>query len=759
VHYEEAAAGRRPRKEIVEADLAIVGGGLAGTCCAVTAARQGLKVALMQDRPVLGGNASSEVRLWILGATAHMQNNNRWSREGGVVDEILCENLYRNPEGNAVLVDSLLLEKVRDEPNIALMLNTCMYEIEKDGDVVVAARGFCPQNSTLYEMRAPLFCDASGDGVLAFQAGAAFRMGAESAEEFGEGLAPDQAYGELLGHTMYFYSKDVGQPVEYVPPSFALKDITQIPKYRDLRSEHLGCHLWWIEWGGRGDTVHETEAIKWRLWEVVYGIWNYIKNSGEFPQAQNLTLEWVSMIPGKRESRRFEGLYMLRQQDIVQRRKHDDAVSFGGWAIDLHPADGVFSDRKGCNHWHSKGVYQIPYRVMVSRDVPNLFLAGRIISASHVAFGSTRVMATCAHNAQAVAMAAVLCARDGVAPADLLEPRRLAELQRRLASSGQYIPGYRLEDPEDLVREAELEATSELKLLELPCGGTSASVDRDFALLLPAAAGRLPAIEFRLDVAQPTEAVFECRIAERNDHFTPDAVVAQKALALKAGDDQPVHVDFGIDLDQDRYVFLVIRANPHIRVRESERRATGLLSLTYRYGRATEEQRLKEEAATGREVFEAWYPFRRPEGRNPAFRLSQPLCVYGVENVRNGLGRPVSGPNAWAADFADAEPEFVLRWSGPRRIGRIELEFDPDWDHAMESVLWGHPERIVPFCVRDFTLTDGSGNILHERTGNYLGRNTIQFDPPVETDELRLRLRRPNEHVPAALFGIRCYAR
>ena len=123
-----------------------------------------------------------------------------------------------------------------------------------------------------------------------------------------------------------------------------------------------------------------------------------------------MTLEWVGMIPGKRESRRFEGDYLLIQQDIVEQRCHADAVSFGGWAIDLHPVDGVFSDKPGCVQWHSKGVYQIPYRCLYSRNIANLFLAGRIVSASHVAFGSTRVMATCAHGGQAVGMAAALCA-------------------------------------------------------------------------------------------------------------------------------------------------------------------------------------------------------------------------------------------------------------------------------------------------------------------------------------------------------------
>jgi len=170
---------RSNKIDTLTSDLIIVGGGMAGTCAAITAARSGIKVVLVQDRPVLGGNGSSEVRLWVLGATSHMGNNNRWSREGGVIDEILVENLFRNKEGNAIIFDTILLEKVVCEPNITLLLNTGVYDVnKKDEENISSLTAFCSQNSTQYLLIAPLFCDASGDGVVAFNAGASFRMGA-----------------------------------------------------------------------------------------------------------------------------------------------------------------------------------------------------------------------------------------------------------------------------------------------------------------------------------------------------------------------------------------------------------------------------------------------------------------------------------------------------------------------------------------------------------------------------------------------------
>ncbi|MDA3959105.1 FAD-dependent oxidoreductase, partial [Oceanispirochaeta sp.] len=254
-------------------DLVIVGGGLSGTCAAITAARQGLKVVLIQDRPVLGGNASSEVRLWALGATSQMGNNNRWAREGGVIDEIVVENLHRNPEGNPVIFDAVLLDKVFAEKNITLLLDTFVFQIDQDRNSknIKTATAYCSQNATMYKVEAPLFCDASGDGILGYLAGADYRVGAEGKDEFNEPLAPDDFYGELLGHTIYFYSKDTGVPVDYVAPDFALKDISQIPRANRIKASDSGCSFWWLEYGGRMDTVHESQDIKKELWKVTYG--------------------------------------------------------------------------------------------------------------------------------------------------------------------------------------------------------------------------------------------------------------------------------------------------------------------------------------------------------------------------------------------------------------------------------------------------------------------------------------------------------
>jgi len=793
---------RQCREQQLDCELAIVGGGIAGVCCAITAAREGLRVVLVNDRPVLGGNASSEIRLWVLGATSHMGNNNRWAREGGVIDEILVENLYRNADGNPVLFDTILLEKIRAEPLVRLLLNTAICEVTKSGpDHIAAVRGFCSQSSTWYSVRAPFFVDASGDGIVGFLAGAAFRMGAESASEFGEQFAPSVEYGGLLGHSLYFYTKDIGRPVTFTPPAFALQDITKIPKYRMFNAHEYGCSLWWIEYGGRLDTVHDAEAIKWELWQIVYGVWDYIKNSGCFPEAETLSLEWVGHISGKRESRRFEGDYLLTQQDLVEQRRHADAVSYGGWAIDLHPADGIFSELPACNQWHLKGVYQIPFRSLYCRNIDNLFLAGRLISASHVAFASTRVMATCGHNGQAVAVAAHICWRSGWTPRQLAAPENVVELQRRLQRTGQYIPHVVTHDPLDLAQRAEITASSRLILDELTMSENSFPLTDAWGMLLPVKRGRIPTFTLYASAKAATQVKCELRASEREGNFTPDLVLATQTVKVGAtleqlvvtphmrsrrpvlahsqlgqghtsngsGSEKPsfqlagqgpleMTIDFCASVDRDQYVFLCVHP-ADIDLYTSNQIVSGVLAV--RHGtdpRVASRSQQHPPAGIGIDSFELWCPKRRPLGLNLALRVFPGLDCFEPRNVVNGVARPANQSNAWVADWNDSKPRLTLTWPEPQRIRRVELSFDTDFDHPMETVLMGHPERIVPQCVRDFRILDGNGRELASCDDNHQTRRTIHLGAPVTTDALHIELRAPSPNVPAALLEVRCYA-
>lgn len=748
------------KNQQIQSDLVVVGGGLSGVCCAITAARQGIKVVLVQDRPVLGGNASSEVRLWVLGATSHMGNNNRWAREGGVIDELLVENMYRNPEGNPLIFDTIMLEKVIEEKNITLLLNTAVYEVGKvNADIIESVTAFCSQNQTTYKLSALLFCDASGDGVVGFLSGAAFRMGAEKQEEFGEKFAPSEEYGELLGHSLYFYSKDVGKPVKFIAPSYAIDVSEKIPRFRSFNTQDYGCRLWWLEYGGRLDTVHDTELIKWELWRVAYGVWDYIKNSGNFPESENLTLEWVGTIPGKRESRRFEGDYMLIQQDIVEQRTHFDAVAFGGWSIDLHPADGVFSEKPGCNQWHSKGIYDIPYRTMYSRNIKNLFLSGRIISASHVAFGSSRVMATSAYCGQAVGVAAALAHREGVLPNELLEKSRLEKLQTKLIRTGQFLPNIVLKDSTDLVQSASITASSELRIHELEenkdlLQPLSVSV----AQMIPLSAGQIPDLIIHAYADTETTLDIELRISDKASNQTPNIIIAKKSIAITKGRNC-LKLDWQcLSIDASQYVYVCFMKNEKISIARSEKRITGILSVFNTINKAV--SNYGKQAPTediGVDTFEFWTPKRRPEGHNLAFKIDSPIALFSAENIKNGIARPTTRPNAWVADFDDKTPVLSLNWNKEQNISRIEISFDTDFDHPMESVLMTHPENIMPFCVRNYRILDDKNQIIFERKGNYQTRNIINLAKTISTKSLKIVVEHPSKNTPASVFEVRCY--
>jgi hypothetical protein len=508
------------------------------------------------------------------------------------------------------------------------------------------------------------------------------------------------------------------------------------------------------------DTVFDTEKIKWELWRVVYGVWNYFKNSGKFPEAANLTLEWVGTIPGKRESRRFEGDYMLNQGDLVGQRQHEDAVAYGGWALDLHPADGVYSDLVPCTHYHAKGPYPVPYRAMYSRNITNLFLAGRVLSCSHVAFGSLRNMASLGYCAQAAGVAAALCVKNQLRPADLSSGGNLKLLQRTLLGTGQHIRGLRHSAPDDLALDAKVSASSEYGLRELPCDGAWIPLKQDSAQMLPLVAGRVPDAVFRVRASKATTLRTRFMISADADNHTPEKILGEASHELPGGEEREVAITCPVSLEKAQYGYFVLLANEEVEIRCTTQRMTGVLTVFHHYTQDENDQagNKMRPRDIGIDVFELWSPRRRPDGENFAFRLSEPLCAYRAGNVVNGVYRPTSGSNAWVAAPGDANPALTLEWPAALEIGRLVLDFDPDWDHPMESVMKIHPERAIPFTVRDFQLETGTGEVILKVTGNYLARYVAKLPARISTSRLILRILGMNGGSPAAVFGIGVYA-
>jgi hypothetical protein len=450
----------------LKTDILIAGGGAAGVPCAVAAAREGAKVVLVQDRPVLGGNASSEVRMHIVGADAFGGRELEVeAREGGILEELRLQQCVENPQRSATLLDLGLYNLVRNEPNITLLLNTTLVSVECDGSRIRRARAERQSTEEAFEIEADAFIDCTGDGRMGLEAGAAFVHGREDKLSYGEEHAQETADSKTLGSSLLYQARRHKQPMPYTAPSWARKFTAEDLRLRlriddPTHEDGLEYGFWWAEWGGELDTIADNERIRDELLAILFGVWDFIKNSGLFPQSANWALDWFGWIPGKRESRRFLGRYVLSESDVLQASVHPDSIAYGGWPIDLHPPAGVDAiNEPSCQHIHVPHLYGIPLRCCMARDIENLYFAGRNFSASHVAFASTRVMGTCAALGQGLGTAVALAVREKLSPEALIQaaPR----IQQILLRNDAFLPGVARQDPDDWAPRARIEADSE----------------------------------------------------------------------------------------------------------------------------------------------------------------------------------------------------------------------------------------------------------------------------------------------------------
>ena len=463
-----------------EYDVVVIGGGMSGICAALAAARHGARTALVHDRHVLGGNASSEIRMHICGASENLAKPDL--EESGILHEIMLDNKSRNDYYNFSIWDMVLFSTVKRQKNLTVYLSTAMESCEMgEGSTIRSIDAYQLTTETHWKISGKVFIDCTGNATLGYYAEAEFRTGSEGRDEFGEPDAPGQPNKERMGNTLLFKAVDRGHPVAFKKPDFARPFTEEELKYRTHSAVHgaqikgevdkayvrmtsfstssVDYGYWWIELPGEtDDIIDEYEQIRDELVSCIYGIWDHLKNGGDHG-AENYDLEWVGMLPGSREGRRLIGDYILNENDILSNRQFEDAVAYGGWPMDIHTAKGLYDfDELPSRVISFDGAYTIPYRSYYSKNISNLMMAGRDISASKMAMGSTRVMGTCAVGGQAVGTAAALCIKYDCDPRGAQEHMR--ELQQMLLKDDAYIPGIWNEDPKDLARRAKVTATS-----------------------------------------------------------------------------------------------------------------------------------------------------------------------------------------------------------------------------------------------------------------------------------------------------------
>lgn len=399
---------------VKEYDFVVVGGGVAGMCAAVAAARKGCKVALINDRPVLGGNNSSEVRVH-LGGRIEMAP---YPNLGNLIKEF-----GHTKEGNAQPAenyeDGKKMSFVENEENIDLYTNRRAISVNMKGQSIESVVTKHTETGEEIRFCAPLFSDCTGDGTIGYLAGADYLMGREGRDEYGETIAPEKADKLTMGASVQWYSADVGKKDKFPLFSYGVE-------FTEDNSEKVTMGEWKWETGMNRDQIFEAERIRDYGLFVVFSNWSFLKNnySGK-AKYENRALDWVAYIAGKRESRRLLGDYIVKEDDIVKNVFHEDATATATWSIDLHFPDSINSKnfpgeefKAATNHIRIYP-YPLPYRSLYSRNINNLYMAGRNISVTHVALGTMRVMRTTAMLGEVVGLAASLCKKHNVCPREI----------------------------------------------------------------------------------------------------------------------------------------------------------------------------------------------------------------------------------------------------------------------------------------------------------------------------------------------------
>ena len=423
-----------------KADFCVIGGGIAGICASIAAARHGMSVVLMHDRPVFGGNASSEIRMHICGAD---RADGKGLRESGIVEEIELENIYHNPQKNYSMWDMVLFSKVKEHKNITCLLNCSCNQAQTDNNRIISIKGWQGTSETFHEVYADIFSDCSGDSILADLVKADYAIGRESSSQYNESIEPIKADLKTMGLSCLIQVKRHNRKIEYIPSEYAeeykdMFDFAKLMPYRG-RGSIEGCtNFWWLELGGVEDSIHDTDKIRDDLVGLSTAVWDFVKNKADY-KAENYSLEWMGFLPGKRESRRYIGDYVLNQNDIQNKTNFHDAVAYGGWSMDDHNPEGFMYEGKPTIYHPAPQPYEIPYRCLYSKNIKNLMFAGRNISASHAAMSSTRVIGTCSILGQAVGLACSIAIKNNTNPRGVYE-NHIKQLQHTLMEDDCYIP-------------------------------------------------------------------------------------------------------------------------------------------------------------------------------------------------------------------------------------------------------------------------------------------------------------------------------
>jgi hypothetical protein len=764
-------------------DIVVCGGGLAGFCAAIAAARQGASTCLVHNRPVLGGNSSSEVGVTPHGAAAF----HAYARETGIISEALIEErarnhaeIYENGWTNSVW-DMVLYDMAQTTPGLTLFLNTDIRSVEKRDSRNISAILAVVQNAeTVRRIEGQVFIDCTGDGLVADAAGCAWRMGSEGRDEFNEPHAPPVASGDTMGNSIHFLARDTGAPAPFVAPDWAVKheDASYFYNQGRLPKDKRGG-FWWIEIGVPYHTIYDAETIRHELTRHALGVWDWMKNKDPktMDLVRNYALDWIGQVPGKRESRRILGRYFMTEHDVLNKTVFPDEIAFGGWFVDLHTPGGLlakssepsaaagghedeydtFSDYSAMSYC---GPYGVPLRILMAKDIDNLMMAGRNVSVTHAALGTVRVMGTTALMGEAAGIAAAI----GIAKGhnfDQIVERDITEIQQRLLANGCFLPNYRNNGTHELAFHAKATASSEAPVHgvgpETPAFHPGLAVWKDQpqygierletrrAQLIGVHGERIDRIDLCLanDSDQPQELTLELHRAEHiwDYRAEPGTPLARGTVVVPPGGDTWISWPLGLELPQDvtRGSFLRLDALPNRAVswRAARRITPGHMAMY-----AISPGRMR----------------RFGNGHTLAYRIHPPQFPFDAGQVLSGVTRPHRATNLWVSDPAEPLPQWVqLTWDQPQTLHEVQLVFP---GHLIREYHAYGPFYRDAQCPRDYTIESrhaGEWKHLVTVTGNYQRVRRHALPVPETTAEIRVVVTATNGDPSAAIYEIRCH--
>ena len=740
-------------------DVLVIGSGVSGYCAAIQAGREGCETILLEKDEVLGGNSGPNLGVGITGADRY----NAYATESGIIQELQEEAAW--VRGFTQLSPGMMPYNIsrRNEAVVQSALEAAGVRLLKrhfaraplmDGNRIsgVVGEDLAAFRTVRIDVRGVVI-EGSGDGHIGALAGADCDMGSESRAEFGERSAPAERRSWVQGSSLVALAHKVDRPVEYIPPP----DVGpfsprlwhgSIGSFLRHHEGHFGdrelMFLYVTEAGGDMDTIRDDGEIYELLLKQLWSEWDHIKNGPHREEARNWDLVWVSPKAGKRESRRFFGDVILTQTDLESGRRFEDDIAYGGHDLDDHQCLGAAGSSI---FGHSiPPLYGIPFRSCYSRNIDNLLLAGRLISATHLAHSSTRLMRTGGAIGQALGLAASLCVAHGTTPRDI-QDRHLAQLQRQLMERDGTILCRSLAKPDDLARHATITASSEMRLNDHRIDQMAPLVARAGNVLWDWP-DHLDGISLYLKNAAATAQSMTLRILRARDDekwSTVDwhrlngwsdlsdaafAAVAEQDFELPGG----FEGWFEIPLDA------AIALPPKDAARDADRI---ILSLS-------ENQQIwwgvSGESCEICDLIEHSHHDAAWKSLNAvgAMRIHPTIPLGEATNVIDGYHRRFSrGPtHMWMSRPQDGLPqELILEWDQRVAFSRVELSLD-NLLASRHDQPWESGKRVHPILTKAYDLSiprAGEWIPVAEESCNYHRFRSHSF-ASVETDRLRLRI-------------------